>query len=52
LESKHIGDLIRWVFEDIKKEESDTMEASGLKENEVRGAAAKVTKDWFFKNLS
>ena len=31
IERKHIGDFIRWVFNDVKKEESDTITASGLK---------------------
>ena len=50
IERKHIGDFIRWVFNDVKKEESDTITASGLDDKEIGGAIAKKAKEWFFKN--
>lgn len=50
LTNADIGDFIRWVFDDIKKEESDTIAASGLADKEIGGAVAKRAKEWFFKN--
>lgn len=47
----HTGDLIRWVFDDVIKEESDTIAASSLQQKELGGAVAKRVKEWFFKNV-
>lgn len=44
------GDLIRWVFDDVVKEESDTINASGLDKKDIGQAVAKKVKEWFFKN--
>jgi len=52
LEKSHIGDLIRWAFDDIVKEESDTIKASGLAEKEIGSDVAKKTRDWFFKEIA
>ena len=43
------GDLIRWVFNDVVKEESDTIAASGLEQKDLGAAVAKRVKTWFFK---
>ena len=50
LEDKHVGDFIRWMSNDIIKEEADTMKASGFTWKDVNTAAIKKTRDWFFKN--
>jgi len=47
---KDIGTFIRWVFEDIVKEESDVIQASGLEKKEVGSAVAKAAKTWLFAN--
>lgn len=50
IEHKHIGDFIRWVHNDVLKEEKDTLLASGLEEKELGGPVAKKAKEWLFKN--
>jgi hypothetical protein len=50
IEHKHIGDFIRWVYNDVIKEEKDTLLASGLEEKELGGPVAKKAKEWLFKN--
>ncbi len=51
LGSPQIGDFIRWVFNDVIKEESDVIDASGLEKKEIGGAVAKRVKEWLFKNV-
>tara|TARA_R110000824_G_scaffold12226_7_gene53680 strand:- start:75400 stop:76440 length:1041 start_codon:yes stop_codon:yes gene_type:complete len=48
---EHIGDFIRWIYNDVIKEETDTIEASGLEAKELGGPIAKRTKEWMFKEL-
>lgn len=43
------GDVIRWVFNDIIKEETDVLEKAGLTIKELGGPIARVTKELFFK---
>lgn len=45
---KSTGLFLRWLSQDIIKEESDTLEASGLTWKEVNGAVSKAGKDWLF----
>jgi hypothetical protein len=49
-DQKMIGTFIRWVFDDIIKEESDVIQASGLEKKEVGSAVAKAAKKWMFAN--
>lgn len=46
-----LGDFIRWVYNDIIKEESDVLEASSIDLKKVGGAVAKVAKAFYFKQL-
>lgn len=48
---KSTGDFVRWVFNDVMKEESDTIAESGLAEREVGASVSKAAKTWFFANL-
>jgi len=52
LEVASIGIFIKWVFNDILKEEKDVIEASGFKEKEIGGPIAKKSKQWYFSKLS
>lgn len=45
------GDFIKWLFNDIIKEESDELTASGLTVKDLGGVVAKTAKIWFFKKL-
>lgn len=49
---KQTGDFIRWVFNDILKEEKDELEGSGLTQKDLGGAVAKVARIWYFKKLN
>lgn len=48
---KSLGIFLKWIFNDVIKEEKDTLEASGLKEKELGGAIAKKAKVWYFEKL-
>ena len=51
LSRKSTGAFLRWMGQDVIKEESDTLEASGLTWKEVAGAVNKAAKDWFFARI-
>jgi hypothetical protein len=48
---KSTGIFIKWVFEDVMKEESDTMEASGLEKKDISKAVSIKARTWFFDKL-
>jgi hypothetical protein len=45
---KRLGEVIKWISQDVQKEESDTLEASGLVWKEVNGRVAAKTRELFF----
>lgn len=47
-----IGDFIRWVYGDVIKEESDTLEASGLKPRNAGGPIAQIAKRWYVERMN
>jgi len=48
---KQMGQFIKWIRNDIVKEESDTMEASGIEEKDIGKTIAIVARAWFMKRL-
>ena len=46
-----MGDFIRWVHNDVLKEESDTMQASGIDPKKLGGPLAQAAKRWFVEKL-
>ena len=46
------GEFIKWLFNDIIKEESDELTASGLTTKDLGGAVAKKSKIWFFNKVN
>lgn len=46
---RRMGDFMRWVASDVIKEESDTIEESGLERKDVMKVISKIAKDWFFE---
>lgn len=48
IDIKKMGDLIRWVVNDIIKEEMDTLVKNGLEPKEVNGKVAEKVKEKFF----
>jgi hypothetical protein len=45
------GPFLKWVGNDVIKEETDTLQASGLNSKEVMGAVSKAARDWFIKHI-
>ena len=45
-----LGDYLRWIFNDIVKEETDTMVANGIEAKAVGGAISNKAREWFFAN--
>jgi len=45
------GDFVRWVVGDVRKEESDTMIASGLLEKDVNSSIGKKAAKWFLEHV-
>lgn len=52
LSTKSTGDYIKWVMQDILKEELDTMVASGIEPRDVNGQIARKAREFFMNNLS
>ena len=50
LDRTSLGDFIKWIFNDIIKEETDTATANGLDISKLGGPIAHAAKAWFFKN--
>ena len=46
------GDFLRWLVNDINKEEADTITANGLTPKEINGAISKQGRKWFFNKLN
>jgi len=52
LTTKHIGPFLMWVGQDVLKEESDTLEASGLERKQVMGRINLAAKQWLLPKLA
>lgn len=50
LDRTSMGDFIRWIFNDVVKEESDTARASNLELDKLGGPISNAAKKWFFAN--
>lgn len=51
-EMTSMGDFIRWVFNDVVKEESDTLVASQLDPKKIGGPVATKARKWFIKKFN
>lgn len=51
-EMESIGDFLRWVLNDVMKEEVDVIAASGLDPKKLGGPIAKKAKRWFIERLN
>ena len=47
VDSKNTGQFLSWVVKDVLKEESDTLEVSGLDEKKVKNAIVTKARIWF-----
>lgn len=52
LEMKSMGDFIRWVFNDILKEEMDTIIASQIDPKKLGGPIANKARPWFTRKIN
>jgi len=50
VERKHLGQALKWMNDDIVKEESDVMISNNLDVKKVAPLITVYTKQWFFKN--
>jgi len=49
---QHLGAFLKWVGQDVLKEESDTLEASGLERKQVMGRINNRAKQWLLPRLA
>ena len=47
-----MGDFIRWVHQDVIKEEADTLQANGIEYKKLGGPIALAAKRWFVAKLN
>lgn len=51
-EMSSLGNFIRWIHEDIEKEELDTITTNHLDLKQVKSVASNVARIWFIKKLN
>jgi len=51
-EMASLGDFIRWVFNDVMKEEMDTIVANGFDPKKLGGPIANAARPWFIKRFN
>jgi hypothetical protein len=49
---KSMGDFLRWVVNDIKKEENDTLTSNGFDPKKVGGPISNKARPWFIQKLN
>ena len=47
IDIKKMGDFLRWITNDVIKEEMDTLKDNGLEPKEVTSAISNVARKWF-----
>ena len=52
IEMTSMGDFLRWVYNDVIKEEQDTIVANGIDPKKIGGAIANVARPWFVKKVN
>lgn len=52
VEMTSMGDFLCWVYNDVIKEEQDTIVANGLDPKKLGGAIANVARPWFVKKVN
>jgi hypothetical protein len=51
IDTKNTGAFLKWISNDVMKEESDTMSANGLDIKHVGSALSKKAREWFMNHL-
>ena len=49
---KSLGDFIRWVYNDILKEETDTIVANQIDTKKLGSAIANVARPWYIQRYN
>lgn len=49
LDRKNLGYFLKWIFNDIVKEELDTIMENGFEPKEISSEISKVGREWFFE---
>lgn len=49
IDIKKIGEFLKWIANDIVKEEIDTLKDNGLEPKEVNGAISNIARNWFLE---
>lgn len=52
LEMKSLGDFIRWVYNDILKEETDTIVANQFDTKKLGGPVANAARPWYIQKIN
>lgn len=52
LQTKHIGELMKWLFNDILEEEGDALVANNLSKKDIGAAVANVARPYFMKEIN
>jgi hypothetical protein len=51
VDSKNTGEFLRWIVNDVLKEEKDTIESSNLSEKDIKGAIVAKARVWFLNRI-
>jgi hypothetical protein len=49
IDRRNLGTYLKWVYNDVIKEELQTIMDNGFEPKEISGAISKRARDWFFK---
>jgi len=50
-ETKHVGEVIKWMMQDIAKEEQPTIISSGIELKKAQKAIIQIIKDYYFDSI-
>ena len=49
IEKRNVGTFLKWIFNDVVKEELETIVKNGFEPKDVSGPISNRARDWFFK---
>ena len=49
IDRKNMGTFLKWVYDDVIKEELDTIVKNGFEPKEISSAISTLARNWFFK---
>ncbi len=52
VEMTSMGDFLRWVYNDVIKEETDTIVENGIDPKKIGSAVANIARPWFVKKVN